>query len=197
MITVVIRTLGRPTLANAVESAEREFGKENVLVLFDGDEAKSRSGISCYNEYIIPKTPDVYGSMLLNVGAALTKTEYFTILDDDDEFVEGAGSYMKSFLTRNPKVDIAIPGIKFNTGMVLCDSSARGLAIGNVACPTYRRSLTSKVPFDTNLPEGGDNYHDAFHLMKCEAAGAKIAWYEKVLINVRPKLEGTNGRGNL
>jgi hypothetical protein len=196
MITVIIRTLGRPTLINAVKSAQREFGKENVLVLFDGEDATVTLPKDT-RYYVFPKTPGVYGSMLLNAGAAFTHTKYFTLLDDDDEFVEGAGPYMKLFLINNRKVDIAIPGIKFNTGMVLCDSPKKGLAVGNVACPTYKKDLISRVPFDTNLPEGGDNYHDAFHLMKCEAAGAKIAWYEKVLINVRPELAGTNGRGNL
>lgn len=199
-ISVIIRTLGRKSLDRSILSATREFGS-NVFVLVDGHEAwlkidKLREKDPHFEIIGFPKTPGCYGSMLLNAGAALAATSHITILDDDDEFVEGAGVYMEQYVADHPEADVIIPGLKFNNGMILCDSSIKGVTIGNVACPTYKREVISKLPFSSYVPEGHEDFHDAYHILSCRNSGMNIAWYEKVLINVRPKMEGTNGRGN-
>ena len=81
MITVVIKTCGRETLGNAIESALRE--KFPVIVVGDGDEYLQHG-------FNVTDYPDVkffttgrkwghYGQVAGNVGAFMTKTPYFQV----------------------------------------------------------------------------------------------------------------------
>tara|TARA_Y100000004_G_scaffold196777_1_gene268008 strand:- start:1758 stop:2363 length:606 start_codon:yes stop_codon:yes gene_type:complete len=200
MISVVIRTIGRDTLNNAINSALREF--ENIIVVADAIELQNKVEDSRVSYLKTGQKFDKYGSAALNMGACSVTTEYFCLLDDDDEFVDGAGDFMRNFLINNPDCDIAIPGLKFNQGLVLCEKP--GLAYGNVAVPTFRTHWALKVPITPlhcradQLAVGSSVPSDAIdlaHVVKCSELGAKVKWYEKILYLVRPKLEGTNGRG--
>lgn len=189
-ITVIIRTIGRKTLDNAIQSALKEF--TNVIVVYDGMPIQSKDGVECL---ATGQRFDKYGSAALNMGAYATKTPYLCLLDDDDEFVAGAGDYMREFVGTN-QADIYIPGLLFNNGMKLCLEP--GLAYGNVAVPTYKTEWFSKVPISPSLLKFIQVPEDAIdlaHVIACNQLGAKIRWYEKLLYLVRPKLKGTNGRG--
>jgi glycosyltransferase involved in cell wall biosynthesis len=197
MISVIIRTIGRPTLNHAIKSALNEFDK--VIVVADAvdlDFSELPSGVT----YL--KTGyrhDKYGSLALNMGAYACTTEYFCLLDDDDEFVEGAGDFMRKFVSNNSDVDVFIPGINFvNKGFQLCMSPDKGLVVGNVAVPTYRTSWLAKVHMNRDLSDMfqlKEDFVDFAHVLACKTLGAKVMWYEKVLYNIRPHLAGTNGRG--
>ena len=138
---------------------------------------------------------DKYGSAAINMGAYACSTQYFCLLDDDDEFISGAGEYMSNKVISSPEVDIWIPGISFNNGMQLCTNPNMGIAIGNVALPTYKTELLFDLPFHRNLSRGDQNFVDYNHINALHNLGYIIKWYEKVLYNIRPKLYGTNGRG--
>ena len=155
MISVVIRTIGRPSLNDAIKSALREF--DEVIVVADSVNLQHKINDDKITYLRTGRKFDKYGSAALNMGACAVSNEYFCLLDDDDEFVEGAGDKMKSFITANPHYDIVIPGIKFNDGNSLCVEPA--------------------------------------HVARCADLGARVGWYGEVLYLVRPKLEGTNGRG--
>lgn len=199
-ISVVIRTIGRDTLYKAVRSATKEFS--NIIVVADGD-AKVNPQKFPRGRVKLLRTGrryDKYGSMAMNMGAYAVKTEYFCLLDDDDEFIPGAGQFMSEFVENNPSVDIFIPGIKFvKEGFTLCMNSSKGISYGNVAVPTYRTSIFSKMPMlpmlapMQSIPEEAIDFA---HIKFC-VDQLKCSWkfYEKELYLIRPGLEGTNGRG--
>jgi len=91
--TVLIKTLGRHTLRNAIASAKRE--KFKVIVVSDGCRTSSMGA----NKFVkLGRKWGYYGGMATNVGAAMAETEFITLLDDDDEFIPGAGDIIRSKL---------------------------------------------------------------------------------------------------
>ena len=202
-ITAIIKTIGRSTLQYAIESAyDQHF---NIIVVGDGYEPlrEKQSFLGEAEYFYLPRKWGHYGCMAANVGVAMASTDYITFLDDDDEFVEGAGDKMRAKIEESPDVDIWIPGLRFNDGMELCEDGEKGVNVGNVAVPTYKIEWFGKVPMGP-VPElmkqywgeESENYTDFYHVLNCQQLGAKIDWYEEILYLVRPRLEGLNGRGS-
>ena len=200
---VVIKTIGRSTLRNAVESALKE-GFE-VIVVNDNPEFKCDATVGHYrlqclsqpvDIYNLPKAGGEYGAVAANVGAAMNDAEYTVFLDDDDEFIEGAGDIIRSQLEEY-QADMFIAGLKFNNGMYLCCNEEIGFQPGNVAMVTYRTDLLRKIPMQYFGERVGNHldYYDYFHALHCKKKGASYKWYGVPLYNIRPKLQGTNGRG--
>lgn len=203
--SVIIKTIGRPTLKAAIASAKRE-GFE-VIVVSDGVEVDA-SGADRYVK--LGKQWGFYGGMAANTGAALASTEFITFLDDDDEFAEGAGEFIRSKLRQDPSVDLWIGGVRFNTvievydqttgetkvaSQDLCTNKKLGVVPGNVAMPTYRASIFSKLPFTDNIEADHQNLTDFFHIQTCVSNGYKIDWFGQVIYLVRPQIGGINGEG--
>ena len=203
--TVIIKTIGRKSVDDAIASATRE-GFE-ALVVNDGCEMPEPKGC----RYIrLGRKWGYYGGMAANVGAALAETEFITFLDDDDEFAPGAGEVVRSKFKEKPHVDVWIGGVRFNreininnmvTGETVLASTdlsmngQLGVVPGNVSMPTYRTRIFAHYPFMNNIPEGQTNLTDFYHIQGCSLAGFKIDWFEKVIYLVRPKIGGTNGEG--
>jgi len=127
----------------------------------------------------------------------MNDAEYTVFLDDDDEFIVGAGEIIRSQIADNLDVDMFIAGLKFNNGMYLCVYANEGFKPGNVAMVTYRTDLLRKIPmqyFGKRLTNQLD-YYDYFHADHCRQQGCRYKWYGVPLYNIRPQLEGTNGRG--
>jgi len=198
MISVVIRTIGRDTLIYAIESALREF--KNIIVVADNVELDLDHLPKNVKYLKTGQKFDQYGSAAINMGAYACETEFFALLDDDDEFVVGAGDFMRNKIVENPEVDVWVPGIKFNTGIAVCLDSSFGVIPGNVAVPTYRTTLLFKCPFreettqNPNVPVASD-YTDFSHAYEVYLQGARFGWYGQILYDIRPRLAGTNGRG--
>jgi len=195
MISVLIRTIGRPSLKDAILSSKREF--DNVIVVADAVDLPIKTLPRGVTYLKTGMRYDKYGSAAINMGAYACSTSYFCLLDDDDEFVVGAGDFMRRSVQANPQVDIWIPGLKFNNGMVLCIQPDKGIIPGNVAVPTYKTELLFRVPFYKGIEGKDPNYTDINHVSILHTLGYKIDWYNEILYLVRPKLDGTNGRGNL
>jgi glycosyltransferase involved in cell wall biosynthesis len=191
-ITVLIRTIGRDSLLYSIESAKKEF--YNVIVVADGFDLNidilPKEVIYLKNESKI----DQYGGAAINLGAEHCQTKYLCLLDDDDEFILGAGKYMQRSVALRPEIDIWIPGLIYNDGSVLCVNP--GLFITNVAVPTYKTDLLKKVPFSKKIGEINPDCTDFYHVQELINIGAKIDWYQKELYNVRPRLNGKHGRGS-
>ena len=190
-ITAVIRTIGRKTLTESIGSALREF--DNVIVVADrislDFDTLPVGPTYLKNETVI----DLYGGMCINMAANECVTEYLCLLDDDDEYVVGAGDYMKQTIIANPDVDVWIPGLKYNDGLYVCMED--GLRGGNVAVPTYKTKVLRDYPFKNNM--GNDpGLTDFYHVQKIYFDGHKVDWYKKHLYNVRPNLTGRLGQGN-
>jgi hypothetical protein len=189
-ITAAIRTIGRKSLKDSIESALREF--DNVIVVADRvnlDLDTLPTGPTYLkNETVI----DLYGGMCINIAANECVTEYLCLLDDDDEYVLGAGDYMRETVINNPDVDIWIPGLRYNDGLYVCMED--GLRGGNVAVPTYKTKVLREYPFKNNM--GNDpGLTDFYHVQKIYFSGHKVDWYKKHLYNVRPNLTGRLGQG--
>ena len=97
--TVVIKTLGRPTLKAAMRSAKREGFK--TIVVSDGPRVSAQGA---YKYIRLGKQWGYYGGMAANVGAALAETEFITFLDDDDEFAVKLDAG-KTFMLSNAEFD--------------------------------------------------------------------------------------------
>lgn len=191
-ITVLIRTINRPTLKNAIESALKEFSK--VIVVADAVNLNLNK-LPRNVEYLrTGQKFDSYGNAGINMGAYACDTEYFCLLDDDDEFIPGAGKVMESKVKEKPSVDIWIPGIHFvKENFYMCVEP--GMRPGNVAVPTYRTMLLYNVPFSAKLLAGNQDYVDYAHVNSLVSEGYTIDWYGEPLYRIRPNLPGTNGRG--
>ena len=194
-ISVVIRTIGRPTLCDAIKSAQSEF--KNVIVVADAVDLDFKNLPSDVLYLKTGMKHDKYGSAALNMGAYACSTPYFCLLDDDDCFIEGAGEYMVDKVLSDWYTDIWIPGIKFSDGKQLCMSPQKGVVVGNVAVPTYKTRVLFLLPFGKGLANNNIHCIDYNHLSILNKWGVKIRWYEKLLYNIRPKLQGNNGRGVL
>ena len=203
--TVVIKTIGRPTLKAAIASAKREGFK--TLVISDGVNTSAPGA----NKFVkLGKRWGYYGGMCANVGAALAETEFITFLDDDDVFAPGAGDVIRQKLKEKPKVDVWIGGVRFNRNIEIFDTNTNkklltsrdismnsmlGVIPGNVSMPTYRTMIFSKLPFIDNIPSEADNITDFFHVRACSLAGLTIDWFESVIYWVRPTSLDPNGMG--
>ena len=203
--TVVVKTIGRPTLENAIRSAKREGFKP--LIVSDGVEIPKKRSLGC-KRIILGRRWGFYGGMVANVAAAMISTPYITFLDDDDEFVKGAGDIIRSKINERPEVDIWIAGIEYDYEVqitrgpeVLISSNKLsmypelGITTGNAAMPTYKTEIFSKIPFRQVVPDHLTNLTDMFHVKECSDKGCNVDWFQEVLYKVRPKLFGPNGEG--
>jgi len=195
-ITIIIRTVGRPTLINSIDSACREF--ENVIVVADACDID----VEKFKEYDVKflktgRKYDTYGSTAINMGAFSAETEYIALLDDDDEFVVNAGMVMQNKIKQRPEIDIWIPAIKYNNGEIVCSNGdANDLRVGTVAVPTYKTNIFWENPFMASTNNNQEeSIIDFNHVKKCLDLGKTIDWYREVLYLIRPKLSGYHGGG--
>lgn len=193
-ITCVIRTLGRDSIYGAINSAVQEFEKTIVVIdrdakYFDRTPQPGLSHVKCGNKF------EQFNGTAVNVAATLATTPYITLLDDDDEFFNGAGEIMEQKVTENPEIDIWIPGLMYNDGGVVCASP--GLWGGNVAVPTYKVGVFWEVPFTKQSIKDAGGLTDFYHVQSCSEHGFTVGWYESLLYAVRPKLPGRGGGGHL
>jgi hypothetical protein len=213
--TCIIKTIGRPTLKDAIASAHREGFKP--IVISDGVNTSAQNAAAFIK---LGKKWGMYGGMCANVAAAIAPTEFITFLDDDDQFLPGAGNKIRSKLKQNTDIDIWIGGVRFNAPIALFDADGnevfrgndlamdprRGLTLGNVAMPTYRTKVFATVPFTDTIPDDLSTMTDIYHVRACEARGFKVGWFcnagELPLYHVRPHMAKmeldeamVNGRG--
>lgn len=205
--TVIIKTIGRNTLPEAINSALREGFP--VIVVFDGPSnmlhrlpkyKKDKVEIHC-----LGRRWGHFGNMAANVGVAFAKTKYITFLDDDDEFKPGAGNIIRKKLKQKPNVDIWIAGVEFVNSVtlktpegvistnILANQPSLGVTPGNVAMPTYKTSIFETKPF-VQLAQD-EALTDFAHVDWCHKSGCKVDWFGEALYLVRPLLKGSNGGG--
>jgi len=196
--TVLIRTIARPSVADAVESALAE--KLPVLVVSDGKDLRGTRLDRCdptrVSVVTLGRSFGWYGSMAINVGAALARTPYVSLLDDDDALVPGAGDVIRDRLAKRPDVDIWIPTLVYKDGHRSCLKEDGGFRFGNVSHPTYRVDVFTRVPFTHDLtPEDAMPSVDYMHVWSCLNAGYSLDWFGADIVYIRPALENSFGLG--
>jgi len=208
--TVIIKTIGRKSLKNAIQSSRREGFK--TIVVSDGVKTNA-DGAHMFLR--LGRQWGFYGGMAANVGAAMAETEFITFLDDDDEFILGAGDVIRNSLHHKAAVDVWIGGVRFKAPVVLKDTKTqeihydgtdlaifpeKGLTEGNVAMPTYRTKVFENTPFVNSVPENMQHLTDLLHVQALAAKGYTYDWFGKALYLVRPRVNSLdskayNGRG--
>ena len=191
-ISVLIKTIGRHTIQNAIDSAHRE-GFNDVIVVSDG-----KHNVKVENATFIelPKQWGFYGSVAANVGIAYCTQPYTMILDDDDELEVGAGDIIRNKIDSNPDIDIWIPGLKRKSGLLLCCPADDNKVVveGNVAVPICKTEVFIKTPFRTDYGYD-DSLLDFGQIKEAVDNGYKIDWIQKPTYLVRPKVPHAFGRG--
>ncbi len=205
--TVVIKTIGRDSLRAAVASAKREGF--STLVVADGVDVED---VGADRAIKLGRPFGYYGGMCANVGAALVETEFITFLDDDDEFIVGAGDAIRKKLKEKPEVDIWIAGVRFNKEVAMFNKDTgaetyrgtdlaiwpeKGVAEGNVAMPTFRTKVFERVPFLNIMKPEFANLTDFVHVTACQQNGFKIDWFGEALYLVRPSKKHAKGLGSI
>lgn len=194
-ITVVIKTMSRPSLTQAIESCLRE--RLAVIAVADGHPFPPKT-----LELAERRAPAVrlvrlgrvwgqYGAMAFNVGCMLAESVYALMLDDDDELIEGARSILYERISGQPSVDVWIPGLRYNDDTEVCLQP--GLKPGNVACPMLKTEVMTRCPL--LHVQADPNLQDFHHIQRCDREGYNVGWIGKSVILVRPKLSGKAGRG--
>lgn len=198
MLSVVIPTIGRSTLNNAIESVLSEGLL--CIVINDGIEMRPpcpQPGLTYLRlgrNYGRMDDRIWYGQIAFTVGVLISSTQFCMGIGDDDELTPGAGRLIESAITREPDVDIWVPAIEYAGGHTVCNEPELGVVCGNVSHMAYRSTLFSREPMihrpDDNLP-----ISDYLHAKRCEAAGYKFGWVGQTCVKIRPHLDAWHGRG--
>ena len=192
IVTTVIKTRCRPTLEAAIKSALRE--EFAVIAVSDGFPFPSAVTElqDCARLVRLGRHYGHYGAMAFNTGVMLAETEFVAMLDDDDEWIEGAGDLIRAKLEKTPETDIWIPGLEFNDGKRLCCDPV--WKHNNLACPILRTTVLTKAPL-LHLDKGQSGTMDQEHLKRCHDLGFAVDWIGQPCILVRPHLQGDRGMG--
>lgn len=197
----VIPTAGRSSMPDAVASALRA-GFDEVIVVNDGcDLPGNLSWISwpqvkyCKlgRNYGRLNGITYYGQIALAVGMYMSESQFTASMGDDDEYTPDAAAVIKEKIAAQPEIDIWVPGLQYNTGLVQC-MCVGDLRIGNVSHPVYRPEIFSFVPM-YHIANSNFLIQDYTHIQQCVNMGYKVGWLDRVCVNIRPKLPGLNGRG--
>lgn len=162
-LTIVIPTIGRPSVKNTLDSIVPQLQMfDQVFVIGDGSYPETRKlvaeyGIQ-YGYFEIPGGPhNDWGARARNFGIDLAKKAYITFMDDDDLYLPGAFSFIKSAIQ-------AFPGNPFMFRMIHGKSmiwTRNELAVGNVS------SQMVVVPNDKKkLAKFTDRYEGDFDFIK-------------------------------
>lgn len=195
--TVVISTIGRPTLPKAIESClKNNFG---VIVVADGVYLAEEIFERFKNEKVIfyrtGRRFANYGFMSFNLAAYLAETEFISCLGDDDEIMDNKGDVVRECLNSDLSVDIWIPGIQYNNGEI--SLIEENFIEGNIGSPILRTQIVANLPMRPprqdewyNPKKGGSDF---WYVRELVRAGNKLKWIQELIIAVRPALRG--GRG--
>jgi len=194
MLTVIITTIGRPTLTRAIQSAVDEGFP--VIVVGDGIDV-SRYAQDRFNGVRFVRTGNrygCYGAMAANLGMLLAETEFCASLGDDDEFIAGKGQVLIDRIQQYPDIDIWIPNLLFEDGRRW--DFKHEVKFGYTPYPTCRTSVVTQSPF-THPPHTALD-HSMDYMMVERAVnvyGYKIDWIIEPIYRIRPHYKEEHGAG--
>lgn len=188
-LSLVIPTIGRPTLARCLTSVRRQEWRagDEVLLVGDGPQSSARE---LWDQFGLPgsfhETPDRIGfwghgirNRLLDLRAA--KGTHLVALDDDDELADGAVATVRAAIDRNPDrphlfrmSGEACRGLVWRT---------REIAHGNVGTPMLVAPNDPARLGRYALHHGGDC---DFIRETCNHYRGGPVWREEVVCLVRP-----------
>lgn len=199
MFSVVIPTIGRSTLDNAILSVLKESA--TCIVVNDGIDMESPNPHDDLKYIKLGRNFGRldgllwYGQIAFTAGVYISESEFTMAIGDDDELLPGSGEIIRAKINANPDIDMWIPGIAYNNGHVAC-MSRNHLACGNISHTIYRSKIFAFEPMYHHHYEDAA-VQDWIHVQRCVKSGWKIDWIESPCVAIRPKLSGTNGRGQV
>ena len=202
-VSVVIPSIGRASLINAIASAlNQTHPPEEVIVILNGsfDHKLVVKSLPSDTRLIIRKIEEVGVSVARNVGIAMARGEFIAFLDDDDEWnLDKTEIQLKKNTTSNAdiiscraqytgRVNSVKPRKLFKSEIILERIYSSPLPLARkYAIPTptvlVRAILARKFPFDESLSEREDLWF--FHVL--QQNGARINQIPDVLVNVNTR----------
>lgn len=171
-VTVVIPTLARTAraaeLRRAVTSIIRQQGvacRASVIVNGDVYDSVLLAELAAWPGVEIHQAPGRGVSFARHYGRGLVTTDYFSFLDDDDEFLPGAMALRTDYMRRHPEIDLLVTnGYHVNSGQQMMaidrfddhlDDHARALMVANWMhnCAGLFRTATVPPVLFTDLPD--------------------------------------------
>lgn len=126
MISFIVATIGRPSLAETLRSIECYPGDEVIVI---GNVPDKTEG---HIRYIASPPGHDWGSTERNIATPLAKGRYLSHMDDDDVYAPGARRIMASCITQRPD-RFAIFRMQYPSGGVVWQDPV--VRWGNVGTP--------------------------------------------------------------
>lgn len=107
-VSIIIRTLGRPTLRELLESIKAQPLREGdeVMVFGETEDGAGKAIVSEFPEqfqYICYPTPKgSWGQPAINYGISIARGDYINVQDDDDKMAAGILDKIRELAEKNP-----------------------------------------------------------------------------------------------
>lgn len=185
-LTVIVGTLGRPTLATTLRSIS-EQGADEVIVVADPagnpDHAKLIGGLFGATYYQCESNEHGRGNAQKTYGVTKVTSTHFAFMDDDDTYLPGALDAMRERATTVPVVfRMRHPQL----GVLWTDPVLRWANVGTpmFLIPNRPGLFGEWVPYEhSNYPGGGGDY--SFITGTCAKQG-EPEWDQRLICQVRP-----------
>jgi glycosyltransferase involved in cell wall biosynthesis len=136
-LSVVVATVGRPTLLATLESLHQLSPDDELLLVTDGDHPEAfamldSAGLSCRTQRIVHRLPaNDFGHRLRNLYASRATGDRVLHLDDDDVYLDGALGRVRGECARHPGKLVVFRMV----GPRGTFPRARRMSVGNVGTP--------------------------------------------------------------
>lgn len=187
-LSLIVPTIGRPTLARALLSLRRQAWRagDEVLLVGDGPQLVARSLWEQFHlpgRYLeVPQTsPPDWGHTPRNLTHSLARGAYLMALDDDDELTSGAVATVRASLAVNPsRPHLFRMSGDLNVGTVW---KVKDVRLGNVGTPMFVTPNDSAKLGRYASRHGGDC---DFIRETCSFYSDGPVWREEIICAIRP-----------
>ncbi len=189
-LSVIIATIGRPSLRHTLESVRRQrlVAGDEVLLAPDGDVPRLSGLLKEFGlpghvlPPCLPRAND-FGDSPRNLAMPLATADWLTFMDDDDEYADGAFNAIRAAVTAGDPVP-HIFRMRCAGGTVLWREPE--LAYANVGTPMI--VVPRRGPLGAwGSPLGGGGGDYAFALYTLERHGGAVVFRPEIIAVVRPQ----------
>jgi glycosyltransferase involved in cell wall biosynthesis len=114
-LSVIIRTIGRPSLRRAIESVERQNRADVEIVVVAAKPGLVAPDSTVCAVHWIPTEVPLHRCVAANIGLEAARGEYLIFLDDDDWFESGHLDKLSAALDNAPEAVLAHTGVRMES----------------------------------------------------------------------------------